>query len=79
MDGLWLQKLADWGWMLLVIVGEAVRRLYARVNRSELEIVALKSNHDQRTAQLQEINAKIDRLGDSVNMILSKLIDRMPP
>ena len=76
MDGVWLQKLADWGWVTLLLVVEAVRRLYARVSESEREIVALKSNHEQRTAQLQEINNKIDRIGDSVNMIVSRLIDR---
>ena len=76
MDGVWLQKLADWGCVTLLLVVEAVRRLYARVSESEREIVALKSNHEQRTAQLQEINNKIDRIGDSVNMIVSRLIDR---
>jgi methyl-accepting chemotaxis protein len=78
MDGLWLQKLADYGWMLLLLVAEAVRRLYARVAKSEMEISTLRTNHEQRTAQLQEINNKIDRVGESVNMIVSKLIDRVP-
>lgn len=73
MDGVWLQKLADYTIYGLAALAAWFMRLSHRVNK-------LENNQDERTRQLAEINSKIDGLSNSVetkfNMIISRLIDK---
>jgi len=57
----WLQKVADWVWFLIVSAVIGASALVRRVWKHESRITALEAGANERTQQLTAINTKLDR------------------
>jgi hypothetical protein len=83
MDGLWLQKLADWAWLAILGMVGFIYRLASRVTTSEGRLAALEAGQAERTAAIQKIDTKLDSLRqefrDDHRMVMTELLKKVPP